>query len=382
MPPRSRLRVLLPAAAGAALLALFVYSLLRTGPLAPVAVTVAPVAARPLAPALAGIGTVQARYTYKIGPTSAGRVRRIDVDVGDRVKAGQLLGEMDPVDLDDRIGAGEAAVKGAEAALRQAQARQAFARLQAGRYRQLLADRAVSAESAATTTQDLEVADAALAAAREEAGRLRLELKALRSQRGNLALVAPVSGLVTARLADPGTTLVAGQSAVEMIDPASLWVAVRFDQVNAAGLAAGQEARIVLRSRSRQTLVGRVLRVEPQADVVTEETLAKVVFAGALEVLPPVGELAEVTVRLPAEPAAPTIPDAAVRVVDGRRGVWKVVGDIPVFTPLAFGRADLDGHVQVARGLSVGERVIVYSERAIGAGSRIVVADRLPGVAP
>ncbi len=67
------------------LLVLFVYVALRSGPLAPVAVTVANVESRPIAPALFGIGTVQVRYTYAIGPTIAGRVKKLDVHVGDYV---------------------------------------------------------------------------------------------------------------------------------------------------------------------------------------------------------------------------------------------------------------------------------------------------------
>ena len=75
------------------LLALFVYVALRSGPLAPVAATVATVESRAIAPALFGIGTVEARYTYKIGPTFAGRVQHLDVDVGDRVTAGPAADE-------------------------------------------------------------------------------------------------------------------------------------------------------------------------------------------------------------------------------------------------------------------------------------------------
>lgn len=364
------------------LLVLFAYAALRSGPLAPVAVTVAAVESRTIGPALFGIGTVQARYTYKIGPTYAGRVKRLDVHVGESVKAGQVLGEMDPVDLDSRLGAQQAAIKSAEAALLQAEARQAFAQTQAGRYEQLLAIRGTSEENAATKRQELAVANAAHGAAREDASRLRAELEALRAQRGNLRLAAPVAGLVTTRLAEPGTTVVAGQAVVEVIDPGSLWVDTRFDQISAEGLAAGLPARIVLRSRRGQSLPGRVQRVEPQADAVTEETLAKLVFDTQLSPLPPIGELAEVTVQLPELPAAPTIPNAAIRTVKGQRGVWKLTGDNLSFAPVTLGRANLDGHVQVEKGLAPGDRLVVYSEKALTASSRIHVVDRLRGVSP
>ena len=362
------------------LLALFVYVALRSGPLAPVSVTVAAVEAKSITPALFGIGTVEARYTNKIGPTFAGRVKRLDVHVGDPVKAGQVLGEMDPIDLDDRIRSQEAALKRAEAALREAEARQVYAQTQARRYEQLLAVRSTSEEIAATKRQELQIADAALSAAREDLARVRADRAAVVTQRSNLRLIAPVDGLVAVRNADPGTTVVAGQAVVEVIDPKSLWINVRFDQVSATGLATRLPTRIVLRSRNGQTLTGRVLRVEPLADAVTEETLAKVVFDSLPVPLPPVGELAEVTVALPALAAVPVILNAAIQRVDGKLGVWQIVDGDPRFTPVKLGAGDLDGHMQVREGLKDGDRVIVYSEKTLTKYSRIHVVEHIPGV--
>ncbi len=201
------------------LLVLFIYVGLRSGPLAPVAVTVASVESQAITPALFGIGTVEARYTYKIGPTFAGRVKRLEVHVGDQVKAGQVLGEMEPVDLDDRVRSQESVFKRAEAALREAEARQAYAQTQARRYEQLFAVRSTSEEIVTTKRQELQIADAALSAAREDIARARSDREALVAQRSDLRLIAPVDGVVAVRDADPGTTIVAGQAVVEVIDP-------------------------------------------------------------------------------------------------------------------------------------------------------------------
>ena len=363
------------------LLALFVYVVLRSGPLAPVAVTVSTVEARPISPALFGVGTVEARFTYRIGPTFAGRVKRLDVHVGDRVQAGQLLGEMDPVDLDDRVRSQEAALKRAEAALHEAEARQAYAQSQAKRYEQLLAAHTTSEEIVATKKQDLKIANAALAAAREELARVRSDGAAVVAQRNNMRLVSPVDGLVVAREADPGSTVVAGQSVVEVIDPQSLWNHVRFDQISATGLTTGLPAKIALRSRNGQGLKGRVLRVEPLADAVTEEILAKVVFDDLPDPLPPIGELAEVTVTLPELPAMPVVSNAAVRTVDDQLGVWQVHDEELRFVAVKLGTADLDGQVQLREGLAIGDQVVVYSEKALNKRSRLHIVEQIPGAA-
>ena len=361
---------------------LFVYVALSSGPLAPVSVVLTTVKNKSISPALFGIGTVEARYTYKIGPTYPGRVKRLNVDVGDIVKAGQVLGEMDPVDFDERIRAQAAALKRANAQLREAQARKDYAQAQALRYEQLLKERSTSEEVSAAKQQDLLVAQAALTAAREEVSRLHADLNALKAQRRNLALIAPVDGLVVSRDAEPGTTVVAGQSVVELIDPSSLWINVRFDQIRAHGLAANLPAQIVLRSQAGKVLSGRILRVDPLADAVTEETLAKVVFDHIPDPMPPIGELAEVTVLLPPLAAGPVIPNAAIRRIDGRLGVWQVEGRKLRYTPVSLGISDLEGRVQVRKGLKVGDRIVLYSENALNKHKRIHVIDHIPGVTP
>jgi HlyD family secretion protein len=191
-----------------------------------------------------------------------------------------------------------------------------------------------------------------------------------------------MDGLVTSRNADPGTTLVAGQSVVEMIDPGSLWINARFDQLRVSALSAGLPVQIVLHSQDGRGLAGRVFRMEPLADAVTEETLAKVVFDVLPEPLPPIGELAEVTVALPALPAAMTVPNAGLQRVDGHMGVWLGQDNALRFAPVRVGASDLDGSVQISGGIRAGDRVVLYSRRALTARSRIQVVERIEGVSP
>lgn len=391
---RSHARTLTLLAVLVPLLGLFGYAVLTSGPLAPVPVTLTRVVEAPLAPALFGVGTVEARYTYRIGPTIAGRVSRVEVQVGDRVKAGQLLGEMDPVDLDDRVQAQDAALRRAEsgvvaaqAQVRDGTARRDYAATQVHRYEQLLQARTASEDTAGAKRQEAQVAEAGLAlalanqeSAEQELKRVRAEREALVRQRANLRLVAPVNALVVSRDAEPGSTVVAGQSVIEVIDPGSLWVDVRFDQLGAAGLRADLPARIALRSRPGVAIPGRVLRVEPRADAVTEELRAKVAFADQPDPLPAVGELAEVTVALPALAPAPVVPNAALHRVDGRLGVWVLDPDGLRFALVDPGATDLDGQVQIRSGVRTGDQIVLHSRSPLASHSRVKVVEEIPGV--
>ena len=116
-----------------------------------------------------------------------------------------------------------------------------------------------------------------------------------------------------------------------------------------------------------------MLRVEPLADRITEEILAKVVFTVLPEPLPPVGELCEVSVQLPPLQSVPVVPNASLHRVDGQLGVWVVDGSALRFAPVRIGATDHAGNIQVLAGLQPGDRVVVYSKSALHAGSRITI---------
>lgn len=378
------------------LLLAFGYVATSSGPLAPIPVSVTQVKNLTIAPALFGVGVVDARYRYRIGPTMTGQVLRLDADVGDKVTANQLLGEMDPVDMNSKIAAKDAAIKRAKASVVAAQARvndsaarASYAKSQSQRYEQLANAHTVSAEVAEAKHQEYQIAEATLAASnanlnatREELEMLLADSRGLIQQRSTLRLMAPVAGLMVGRYVEPGSTAIAGQAVLEIIDPKSIWVNVRFDQRQSAGLAIGQRASIVLRSYPGQVLTGQVARIEPLADAVTEEIQAKVSFDQLPATVPPLGELTEVTVALPELGSVAVVPNASIKQLNGETGVWLIENDELRYAPVEIGAADLDGQVQIMQGLTIGDRIVVYSKQALSKRSRIKIVDRLVSDTP
>jgi len=377
---------------GVVLLLAFGWVALKSGPFAPIKVTLTQVTKGEVAPALFGIGTVEARRAYLIGPTAAGRVGRVLVDVGDTVKGGQLLAEMDPVDLDKRVasavaaaGRGRSAVTTAEAQVQDAKSRQALAASEARRYIDLGKKNFISQSVVDAKLQQQQSADAqlsagesALASARQDLARLDAEREAAQQQRGNIRLLAPVDGVVTARDAEPGSTVIAGQSVLKLQEPGSLWVTVRLDQGRSAGLRAGLPADIIVRSDSGKVLAGKVARVEPISDSVTEERIAQVIF----DTLPQgvsTNEMADVTLHLPRVTEALIVPNAGLRTRGPQAGVWLHADGHLRFAPVKIGATGLDGKVQIVEGLKAGDEVVVYSERELKDDARIKVVNALPG---
>jgi HlyD family secretion protein len=389
MNPQTSRRMLLGGLA-VALAAALAFVALRTGPLAPVKVQVTEVKKGSVSPAIFGIGQVEAQRSWMVGPTVAGRVLSVLADVGQAVQPGQALAEMDPVDLDQRLAALDASLARAQsmrqaagAQVNDAMARRVLAAANLKRNEDLARQNFISAGALEARTQEVASASAGVAAAQanldgtaQDIARLRAERAALAQQRGNLKLVAPAAAVVTARDAEAGTTVLAGQAVLRLMDPASLWVKLRVDQGRSAGLAPGLVARIALRSRPGELLPGKVARVEALADSVTEERLAMVAF-DALPVGASVGEMAEVTLQLPATAESLLLPNAAVVQHEGQIGVWRLKDGELEFAPVTLGVQGLDGAVQVITGLGEGDTVVLYSQSALKPGARIAVVEQL-----
>ena len=371
---------------GSAILLLLVagWFLYAKGPLGPTKVSVASVQKQAFKAGVFGIGTVDAKLSYTIGPTQAGRVFKVFADQGDKVAAGKVLGEMDPVDLEQKITSAAASVAKAQSALMVSEAlvkdvssRNKLAQSSANRYNALLKANAISQETAdvknneANTAQaSYESAQALLESARGEITRANAEYAALISQRNNLLLISPVDGLVVSRDAEPGATVVAGQAVFRLIDPATVWIRTRIDQARFHGITVGQPAGIVLRSRPDKTLPGKVARLEVQADNVTEERFVDVVFNEAPGLLP-LGELAEVTIEFPVIADALVVPAAAVKKQGKQNGVWLVKDSRLRFQPVDIGTQSLDGKIQILNGLNADDTVVVYSQKLLSDGMKV-----------
>lgn len=366
------------------------------GPFAPARVTLAKVEQGPLVASTFGIGTIEARRSYALGPTMASRVARVLVDQGDAVKTGQLLAELDPVDLDERIIGGQlaaeraaSAIRVAEAQLAEAESRAQVAGASARRYTELRAQGFVSHEASDAKGHEANAAKSAVAAAAAQVAaaqrdrqRALAEVAGVGKLRAQARLVSPVDGVVSARLVEPGTTIVAGQPVVQVIDPASLWIKARIDQGRAGGVRVGQSAAIVLRSDPQRAYPGQVERVDWVSDAVTEERIVNVAFAARPAQAIAVGELVEVTIRTADLANARSVPAAAVKRLNRQDGVWRISDGRLEFLPVRLGITTLDGRSQVLDGLAAGDEVVVHSERALQPDVKVKVVRAIVAANP
>jgi HlyD family secretion protein len=148
------------------------------------------------------------------------------------------------------------------------------------------------------------------------------------------------------------------------------------DQGRSAGLKAGLDAHIVVRSQAQNSFNGQVVRVDLLSDSVTEERVALVSFSQIPKDVS-VGEVAEVTLALPLVEKALLIPNASIQRQGDTMGVWRLINGKPVFTKIRVGASSLDGDMVVLEGLQLNDQVVVYSQEPLTKSSRVRVVETL-----
>jgi HlyD family secretion protein len=373
---------------GMVVIGVFAWVVMTQGPLASIKVTVEQVQVGELSNSVFGVGVVKARRSFNLAPTMTSRIRTILVDQGDHVVAGQVLAEMDPVDLDEKFAGSQRVVEktanailAAEAQLAEAESRLKTTGATYARYEDLRTRGFVSQDMFDAKLHEKNAAESAraaaaanLASARDEHARAQADSRGIGKARAQTRLVSPTDGVIAARLAEPGSTVVGGQVVLQVVDPGSLWVETRIDQHQAGLVRVGQATEVILRSRQHAPLTGKVARVDMVSDAVTEERIVNVSFPVAEA---SIGEYAEVTIRLPKSGAVRSIPTAAVKRIDGQTGVWVLRDGVVEFKPVKAGISTIEGRTQIVDGLDDGESVIVYSQQPMRVGIKVKVVSEL-----
>jgi HlyD family secretion protein len=357
---------------------IFLYVVIKSGPFSLSEITTTRVELKSIDRELFGIGSVATKHFYKIGPTFSGKIMDLYKDVGDFVTTNESIAKMDPIDLNEKIIAQKAAILEAAALLEKAKKEANFANEQFERYEKLFKANAVSDEEFSYKKNDLVLSLASLKSAQEYLNRNKSELDVLSVQKKYLELKAPASGYIVSRKAEIGENVTSSDIIFEIIDPNDLWIDARFDQATTKELVRDLKAEVLLRSKKNSPITGQVYRVEPLADLITEELLAKITFDTTATV-PPIGEIAEVKVFLPKTKEELTVPSASIRKFNEKVGLWRVDGDEIEFIEVKILDSNLDGLVQVFGEIKQGDEIVVYSKKEITPQSKIKIVKELGG---
>lgn len=237
----------------------------------------APVREGVLVETITAVGTLEPRVSVEVGSRLTGQVAEVLVAVNDAVTAGQLLATLEETPFRNAVDRAVATVASARAQLEEASANLADALRDLARSERLVARGAatrVDVEDAATRVA---TAHAAVAAGRAQVEQAAANQRDAEEDLGKAEIRAPIAGVVTRRLVEPGQTVVSAMSATALFEIASdlrdLEVEVDVDEADVPHVAVGQAAGFTVPAWPTRTFTGAVATVDVApdegADVVT-----------------------------------------------------------------------------------------------------------------
>ncbi|MBS1215799.1 MAG: efflux transporter periplasmic adaptor subunit [Proteobacteria bacterium] len=373
--PASKFRVALAGAALAVAAAVAVaWMVLRA---APVETQIAAEGVIPVQ--ITGPGTVDARIPVTLSARITATVAKLHADQGDAVKQGQILVSLDDRELDAKRAAATNAqetvarnIAAAKAAVAKAEAELDLARSKFRRDQDLARSAYISQSGLDTSAAalrageaTLENAKANLAARESEARGVAHDARYADTVLSHTRITAPMDAIVVERLAEVGSTVVPGTPLFRLVDPATVWVAVRVDESVVGRVKLGQPARI--RLRTGEELGGTVARIARQSDTATRELEVDVAFDAPPERFT-IDQEAQVTIRAGEEHGV-VVPVSALVENAGKPGVLVVTEGRARFRPVQAGAADAM-HVVVRKGVAAGE-VVIVKPAGVKPGARV-----------
>ncbi|MEO8806244.1 MAG: efflux RND transporter periplasmic adaptor subunit [Burkholderiaceae bacterium] len=307
-------------------------------------------------------GEVRARTESRLSFRVGGKMLRRAVDLGDSVKAGQVLAQLDPSDL--RLGqeASRAAVAVAQAGFDQNAA-------DFKRYKDLHDQGFIGAA-------ELERRESAMKTARAQLEQAKAQLSVQGNQAGYSTLLADASGVVTAVDLEPGMVAAAGTPVLRLAHdgPRDVVFAVPEDKVGLIKALASQPGRFKVRlwGAAGEPLAASIREISAAADPVTRTFLVKADIGNAPVSGIRLGQTASVLMELPQTPGVTKLPLSALREEQGRSSVWLVDSKAMTVSPQVVKLAGAEGNEAViSSGLAPGQIVVTAGVHVLSPGQKV-----------
>jgi macrolide-specific efflux system membrane fusion protein len=361
--------------------------------------TVATVQRGDLEDTVTATGILQPRDYVDVGTQVSGQLKALHVEIGSKVKAGQLIAEIDPTVYLSKVEADQAQLRTQQAQLQDKQAQLTLADQQYQRQVNLMKDNA--------TTQDaLQTAEAGLGSAKAQIDVLKAQIEqtqsTLRGDQANLSytkIYAPMVGTVVAQSAKQGQTLNANQQApviVRIADLSTMTVQSQVSEADVSSLRPGMPVYFTTLGDAGKRWYGKLRQINPTPETVNNVVLYDALFdvdnrdGGLMTQMTAqvffVSAQAKGAVLVPVSALRPTATPAGQRSRGNRTGDGAPAGDprtAQANAPAVVRVVKADGTLE-SRDVRIGlvSRVSAQVLSGLEAGERVVVGQRTAAPAP
>jgi RND family efflux transporter MFP subunit len=311
---------------------------------------------------------------------ASGYIDQRNVDIGDHVKAGQLLAHITAPEIEHQIAQGEATIAQSEAALRQAQANADLAAVTWGRDKPLVEKGWVTQQQGTVDQQTLQAQQAAVGVAQANLNAQQAQLKVLQQQRDYQSVLAPFDGVITQRNIDVGSLVQAdatsGTFMFTIMQDNVIRIQVYVPQDQAFGLAPGVEADVRVPEIPDRTFPGKVTRLADALSSGTRTLLTEIDVPNPDEALSP-GVYCTVELHIPLKVPSLIVPSEAIIFNADGLHVAVLEDGTAHFRKVTVTR-DFGTTVDVSDGIKAGDQVILNPPVYLVEGNKVEVRAETP----
>ena len=221
-------------------------------------------------------GTLHAHQSATLSAQVMSRVQQVLVRAGDNVTAGQTLVILDDRTLQSAAEQSESAVKAAESQQIAAQQNADLAASTLARYKQLQAEKSVSPQEMDEVTRRAQAAAAQVDALKAQANAMKAQQSGARTMLAYTRITAPFSGVVTARMVDPGALASPGVPLIQIDSAGPLQLQTTVDESVIAIVRRGMKVNVSVDGPSADGYSGSVAEIVPAADPSSHSFLVKI----------------------------------------------------------------------------------------------------------
>jgi RND family efflux transporter MFP subunit len=324
-------------------------------------VRTAPVRASPSTMAVTWPGSTEAFAQANIYARASGYISRREVDIGSRVKAGQLLVEITAPELDHQIAQAEGILAQMQATLLQAKANRDLAQVTWDRDNPLVQKGWVTPQQGDTDRLTLQARNAAVAIAEANITAQNAQLLVLHQQKIYQSVVAPFDGVITLRNIDVGSLVQAdaasGTVLFTVMDSDVMRIQLYVPQDEAFGVAPGTAAVVHVPEIPSRDFPGTVTRIADALQPGTRTLLTEIDVPNPDHALSP-GVYCTVELKIPRKTPSLIVPSEAIIFNGDGVSVAVVEGGIARIRPVTVVR-DFGRTVEVSAGVKDGDQVIL-----------------------
>lgn len=316
-------------------------------------------------------GSLRPKEQVDVTAKVTGRVESVRVNVGDRVKRGDLLAELEDLELQQQVRRATASMEVVKATLEQRRAELANAQADLDRSRRLMEGGLIPRQEYESKQTSYRVVQAQVQLTQAQGEQAQAELNELRIRLEQMKITSPIDGVVAERVVDPGAVISPSTPVVKVVNLSTLITRANVPEREVSKLRLGNRALVVVDAFGDQVFEGKVSRISPVMDAATRSALVEVEIQnreGGLRA----EMFARVTLDLATVRPALLIPRESLVYRGQQAGVYVLSGKRPMFRQIETGITQ-GNDVEVLANLEPGTTVISRGAAMVSDGATIQI---------